>query len=80
MRLTSSIWFQLFGLLGLTLAIILMAFDGRRISPAGRRLLCGVIVALAVTAGLFAAAVYDMCKDPAYLDTWWWYAWGCWMN
>lgn len=39
-----------------------------------------LVVTGAVSATIAAADVYDMCKDPNYINTWWWYAWGCWMN
>lgn len=37
------------------------------------------VLAGTLSAGIAAAAVYNNCNDPAYINTWWWYAWGCWM-
>lgn len=65
-----------FSIWGLALAAAGLYYD--RVRTKTSRLVFALLVAgLLSTSALSAAAVYDMCKDPAWRDTWWWYAWGC---
>ena len=70
-------------LLGFPYAVLSMYYDDRPF-PRYMRIFSGVLVAILIvmfaqSVTMFAVDKYDMCKDPAYVGTAWWYAWGCWM-
>lgn len=76
--------FVAFGLAGLGYAVMCIHADDHPFGPRARRIVAALIVALVLSASVltvsvYAAEKYDMCKDPAYYGTAWWYAWGCWM-
>lgn len=95
MTLTHSIWFYVFSLSGFVLALVVTVFDDDPLPQAARRLITALLIAIGFSLSMFGATtfaattdkpvttsvpVYDMCNDPAYQGTFWWYAWGCWLN
>jgi hypothetical protein len=48
-------------------------------TPASRRIFCGLVVAVASSALLSAAVVYDECSNPT-ISTWLWIALGCYLR
>lgn len=69
-----------FSVFGILLVIAGLYFD-RVSTPASRRIFCALVVAITLGAVLSAATVVnDQCTDPNYINTWWWYLWGCYLR
>jgi hypothetical protein len=75
---TSSLVFSPLMFVVCVIAYLLIANDLKPFSATQRRIAVGLVLALALGAGLHAAQVMvpDVCKDLTYGDFWWWY-WGC---
>lgn len=68
-----------FSVYGCLLAAAGYYYDQKR-TPASRLIMALLVAGLLASASISAAQVYDMCNDPAWRDTWWWYAWGCYLH
>jgi hypothetical protein len=55
-----------FSVIGIALVIAGHYYDGQY-TPAARRVFCGLVVALVLSAYLSAAEIYDLCNDPQYV-------------
>jgi hypothetical protein len=74
-----------FSLFGFSLVVLgLLSDQNSPVAERARFWLRAVTVtwslALLLGTGVFAAAVYDICTDPQYVNTWWYYAWGCYLR